>query len=423
MFRVLTFFLISTIILMTACDSKTNHSTKMTASKILGNPAYPAISYSGYRETTRDEQPTVEQLKEDMHILSAMGIKILRTYDVRYDHTPNLLKAIHEIRKEDPEFEMYVMVGIWIDCKNAWTDKEPIHSEESDRNAGEVERAVRLAQKYPDIVKVLAVGNEAMIRWAAAYYVEPDIILKWVNYLQKKKADNKLDQDLWITSSDNFASWGGGDTSYHTEELRQLIRAVDFISMHTYPMHDTHYNPAFWGTPESEAHLTEKQKLNEAMERAIQYSKAQYKEVESYIKSLGVNKPIHIGETGWATVSTENYGVNGTKACDEYKSSLYYKKLNNWCNQDSISCFYFEAFDEPWKDAGNPDGSENHFGLFTVDGKAKLSLWEKVDEGVFDGLTRNGNPIRKSYKGTIDSVFTDVAMPPFKEVNVPEKFY
>ena len=37
----------------------------------------------------------------------------------------------------------------------------------------------------------------------------------------------------------------------------------------------------------------------------------------------------------------------------------------------NMSCFYFEAFDEPWKDAHNKGGSENYFGLFTVDGKAK----------------------------------------------------
>ena len=49
----------------------------------------------------------------------------------------------------------------------------------------------------------------------------------------------------------------------------------------------------------------------------------------------------------------------------------------------TASCFYFEAFDEQWKDAENPMGSENHFGLFTVDGKAKYALWNSVDKGVF----------------------------------------
>ena len=51
---------------------------------------------------------------------------------------------------------------------------------ESEFNASEIDRAVALAQEYPDIVKVIAVGNEAMVKWAASYFVQPAVILKWV---------------------------------------------------------------------------------------------------------------------------------------------------------------------------------------------------------------------------------------------------
>ena len=44
-------------------------------------------------------------------------------------------------------------------------------------------------------------------------------------------------------------------------------------------------------------------------------------------------------------------------------------------------------------------GSENHFGLITADGQAKYALWQMVDDGVFDGLSRGGQPIRKSFNG------------------------
>lgn len=151
----------------------------ITASQILGNPDYPAISYGGYRTQSRRVQPTVTQLKEDMKILSAMGIKFIRTYNVHLAQINNILKAIDELNQESPKFEMYVMLGAWIDCKNAWTGFEPIHHEESERNEAEIARAVELAQKYPGIIKVIAVGNEAMVKWATAYYVQPHIILKW----------------------------------------------------------------------------------------------------------------------------------------------------------------------------------------------------------------------------------------------------
>ncbi|MBN2747136.1 MAG: hypothetical protein JXR34_10460, partial [Bacteroidales bacterium] len=133
MFKINTYFLISIILLMAACDNNHIQSEKITASIILGNSEYQAISYSGYRGISRDEQPTVEQIKEDMLILSAMGIRLLRTYDVTYEHTPNLLKAISELMQENPEFEMYVMLGAWIDCKNAWTEIAPDHQLESEK--------------------------------------------------------------------------------------------------------------------------------------------------------------------------------------------------------------------------------------------------------------------------------------------------
>ncbi len=52
-----------------------------SAAEILGNPDYLAMCYGGYRQDTREIQPTLEELKEDMRILSAMGVKIIRTYN------------------------------------------------------------------------------------------------------------------------------------------------------------------------------------------------------------------------------------------------------------------------------------------------------------------------------------------------------
>lgn len=244
-----------------------------TAAEILGDPAYQAISYGGYREITRDVQPTIRQLKEDMKILPAMGIRVLRTYNVHYGEAANLLEAISQMKAEDPEFEMYVMLGAWIDCKNAWTDlPDRIRDQESERNAVEIARAVELTLQYPDIVKVIAVGNEAMVHWAWNYYVEPGIILKWVNHLQDLKTEGVLPETLWITSSDNFASWGGGGSEYHVSDLEKI-------------------------------------------------------------------------------------------------------------------------------DAANPLGSENHFGLINLQSHAKFALWDLVEDGTFEGLTRDGKPITRTFDG------------------------
>lgn len=421
-------FTIVTMILILSSSCKDNKKSNeenqsqiqkiVTAKDILGNPDYLAISYGGYREVTREVQPTIKELKEDMKILSAMGIKIVRTYNVQLQQASNLLKAIRELKKENPGFEMYMMLGAWIDCKNAWTDMEPDHNVESEKNEAEIDRAVALANEYPEIVKILAVGNEAMVRWATSYYVQPEVILKWVTHLQELKKKGELPEDLWITSSDDFSSWGGGDSTYHTEDLAKLVDAVDYISMHTYAYHNSHYNPEFWLVPEDEEQLSDIGKIEAAMLRSKAFAMAQYDSVSNYVKSLGLDKPIHIGETGWATISTGHYGPKGSKATDEYKEALYHKHLREWSNSAGISCFYFEAFNEKWKDAHNKNGSENHFGLFTIDGKAKYALWDLVDQGIFNGLTRNGNPITKTYDGDKEALMKDVLVPPLKKEHV-----
>ena len=402
------------LLLLMSCSQKITSnsvSNKITAEKILGNVNYQAICYGGYREKTRDIEPAISQITEDLKILSAMNIKVLRTYNVHHTEVSNLLKAISTLKKEQPGFEMYVMLGAWIDCKNSWTGNQPIRNVDSDRNPVEINEAVRLTNEYPDIVKIISVGNEAMVKWAWSYYVEPGIILKWVNYLQDLKKQHKLPKAVWITSSDNFASWGGGDKEYHVEDLNKLIKAVDYISMHTYPMHDTHYNPAFWGISEKEKYLSDREKTDAAMIRARDYAIAQYKSVSAYMKSLGVDKPIHIGETGWASLASELYGNAGSKATDEYKSAMYYKLIREWTNKVGISLFYFEAFDEQWKDSNNALGSENHFGFINLQSQAKYALWEMVDKGVFNGLTRNGMPITKTYNGDEKALLLDVKIP------------
>ena len=75
-----------------------------------------------------------------------------------------------------------------------------------------------------------------------------------------------------------------------------------------------------------------------------------------------------------------------------------------------MTCCYFEAFDEPWKSEGTA-GSEGHFGLITVDGQAKYMLWEQVDQGIFNGLTRGGNRIKKTYAGNLTKLMQNLKAP------------
>ena len=57
------------ICLFISCNFLENQMTnkkEITAEEILNNPDYLAISYGGYRHNTRDIQPTMDELKEDL---------------------------------------------------------------------------------------------------------------------------------------------------------------------------------------------------------------------------------------------------------------------------------------------------------------------------------------------------------------------
>lgn len=92
--------------LLFGCNQESK--TDITATDILGNPEYLAFSYGGYREYTREVVPTIEELKDDMKILSAMGIKLIRTYNTQQygpvviiEVSPKLLK---KYSNSDPNF-------------------------------------------------------------------------------------------------------------------------------------------------------------------------------------------------------------------------------------------------------------------------------------------------------------------------------
>jgi exo-beta-1,3-glucanase (GH17 family) len=248
------------------------------------------------------------------------------------------------------------------------------------------------------------------VHWAGSYFVRPAVILKWVTHLQELKKAGEIPAATWITSSDNFASWGGQE-AYHHPDLEALIRAVDYVSMHTYPFHDSHYVPEYWHDNEGEEGYSDEEKIRAAMQRARDHAVGQYESVASYMSSLGIEKPIHIGETGWASVCSSIMGPDGSGAADEFKQKLYYDHMREWTREADMSCFFFEAFDEPWKDDKDPMGSENHFGLIKLNGAAKYALWDEVDQGVFEGLTRNGHPITRSFGGDEAALMETVSNP------------
>jgi hypothetical protein len=255
-----------------------------------------------------------------------------------------------------------------------------------------------------------------MVHWAP-YHVTPRIILKHVTALQTLKADGDIAKDVWITSSDNHASWGslegGTGGGYDNDDLKALIAAVDFISLHTYAFHDTYYDEDFWLVPADEADLSVKQKVDAAMSRAKDVTLQQTADAQKYMLALGIEKQIHIGELGWASFANVHYGDAGSKAASEYKQKVFHDAVRTWSNEYGTALFFFQAFDEPWKgNADNPGDSEKHFGLIDINGNAKYVAWDMVDALNNAGLTRGEvSTFTKSFGGDMDKLMEKVSAP------------
>ncbi|USD67826.1 hypothetical protein [Vibrio sp. SCSIO 43136] len=415
-----------------------------TSDALLGNPEYQAMSYGAYRsvERTDADAPTVEQIKQDLLIMQSLGIKVIRTYNTQdYPDTERLLEAIDDFMNPAsaeyrPGFEMFVMLGIWVDALNAWDGDSSTtdHNTASAMSRLEMDKAIELVNNYPEIIKVLAVGNEAMVHWAG-YHVAPKIILDYVNELQGLKSDSftkgysdglkEIPSDVWITSSDNFASWAG-EGDYANDDLAALVQAVDYVSVHSYPFHDSFYNSEYWTIPLEEQSLSKEEQIAKVMERARDHALEELKKVQDYLIAQNALKQIHIGETGWSTVSSDLFGATGTGAADEYKQKLYNDLMREWSDSFGASLFFFEAFDEQWKagwGSNDADHSEKHFGLIDKDCQAKYLLWDKVDAGVLDGLTRDCAQITKTYSGNLDALMLDVQLPPYEAAPVSSDNY
>ncbi|WP_340106320.1 glycosyl hydrolase family 17 protein [Rhodohalobacter sp. 8-1] len=291
-----------------------------------------AICYSGYREGQQPggEIPTYDQVKEDLLILQGHWT-YLRVYDCA-EHTMTILEVIE---KESLNFK--VMLGAYINAEmnnfNCPWDGG-VYSEAKLKanvagNKKKIQRLIDMANRYPEIVCSLSVGNEACVEWTD-HYVHENKVLEYVRHVQEHAEQP-------VTFCENYVPW--------MYKLEELAHAVDFISVHTYPV---------W----------EYKHINEA----IDYTRHNYYSVaEKY-----PNIPVVITEAGWATRSNGR-GIEPSNVNEKHQK-VYYEQLMEWTDKENILTFFFEAFDETWKGSSHPEEPEKHWGLYKIDRSPKLAV-------------------------------------------------
>jgi exo-beta-1,3-glucanase (GH17 family) len=287
-----------------------------------------AICYSGYRA---GQSPKLKVFPTHAQILEDLTI-LKKNWKLILlyggdQHSQDVLEVIHQNK-----LGIKVVLGIWLDG----------HPGFEGENAEQVATAIRLANTYKKTVVAVNVGNEILVSWSDHKLTE-DKAIEYVEQVRKAVS-------CPVTVADDFLYW--------RQPEAKLAGHVDFIVMHTYPM---------WG----------REDIDTAMASTIRNYEI--------VRAAHPGKTIVLGEAGWASYSIGNQHV--PRAGDEKKQKRYYEELTAWSKANNVTTFYFEAFDEPWKGTG----TEGHWGLFSVDRKAKLAM-----QGLYPDLMPAG-PTSPSY--------------------------
>lgn len=293
-----------------------------------------AICYSGYREGQSPHDgifPSYAEISEDLNIL-AKNWKFLRLYDCSA-HAETVLEVIHD---EGLDFKLMLGMDLAAEMSNphcpwgAEYDEDTL-SANRQANSQQADQLILLANRYPEIVTSVSVGNEASVEWTD-HMVPVESLVAYV-----RRIKSAIRQP--VTFCENYVPW--------TYKLEPLAAELDFISVHTYPAWEYR-----------------------TIEDALEYTMENYHAVVNHYPG----KPVVITEAGWTTASNGR-GLESWNASEELQA-IYYEQLLEWTTREKILTFVFEAFDEPWKGSPDPLDPEKHWGLFTVDRKPKLVMQE-----------------------------------------------
>lgn len=270
-----------------------------------------SASFSPYRrgqDPLAQITPSLDEISADVELLSGR-VGGLRTY--------TSLEGLEAV----PRFARPLGLKV---TQGAWLGREPAVNER------EIERAIELANRYPDVVTRVIVGNEVLLR--------RDLTLDQLAHeIDRVRAAIKQP----VTYADVWEFW---------LKNPQLASHVDFITIHILP---------YWeDEPVSIAH---------ALEHVI----AIVKKVEATFPG----KRIVVGEVGWPSAGRMRDGATPSLS----NEARLVRGFLRFADQRHLDYNIFAAFDEPWKRAleGTVGG---HWGLYDADRRPKFALSGPVSD-------------------------------------------
>lgn len=303
-----------------------------------------SVNYSPYRSARNEselgrEVITPANVLQDLRLVQASGIGSIRLFSSRA-----FARTVLEVIR-DHGLDLKVQLG-------AYPNPITGAAAEAD-NLAELDACILLANAFRDIVVAVSVGNETMVEWSTHKVPPADM----ARYLRKVRA--AIQQP--VTTNDNWAFWAAVP--------KEIAETVDYAAVHVYPFLDTFYNPSEFDWRQKT--VPEATRARAMVDATVAAAKAQFERARVGINKLNLSQlPMVIGETGWAAVDTAG-GPNLAFRAHPVNQKMYFDAMQAWVQagrqdaQGPKALFFFQAFDEPWKQG------DDGWGLFNARREAR----------------------------------------------------
>ena len=273
----------------------------------------PCVSYAPFRRPgstplTPLGAVTAAQIEADLTLLRRLT-RCVRTYGVAQG-----LDAVPSVARK---LGMRVRQGVWLGRDEA-------------ANRVEIDRAIALANDYRDVIDVLIVGNEVMLRRDLS-------VEQLASHLRAVKSGTTIN----VTYADVWEFW---------QRHAVLQGDVDWVTVHILP---------YW----------------EDVPIAASAAADHVFKIAHEMQRLFAGKPVWVGETGWPVAGRQRARARP----GVFEQTLLIRQLASRAAVEAVPINIIEAFDQPWKRAleGAMGGA---WGLFSADGTQRMSFVGPVVE-------------------------------------------
>jgi exo-beta-1,3-glucanase (GH17 family) len=285
----------------------------------------PCVSYSPFRHPRINPfnylaKVTPAQIEADLAILKTRT-NCIRTY--------GLTQGLDAVPAVARKMGMRIKLGIWL-------------ARDAAQNQVQLSQGLALARLYPDVIDLLIVGNEVLLR---KELTAPQL----AQILQTAKAQSPVP----ITYADVWEFW-----QRHSE----LAKEVDVVTVHILP---------YWEDKPVAVHAAAKH----------------VQEVGRKMQQFFAGKPVWIGETGWPAAGRQRDGAVPGKV----EQTAFIRDLLLLRASIAQDFNVIEAFDQPWKRSFE-GAMGGYWGLFDAQGRARVSFSGAVMEDArwWHGLSAAG---------------------------------